>query len=133
MNTKVTAYTLARLPIGISLLGHGFIRIPKLQQFTEGMLQSFSATTFPVFVVKPFAMVLPFLEFLLGVALIIGFQMKTTATVGVILMCVFIFGMSFQENWNAIYIEMVYGLYFAVLYLFADYNKGLFSSKLKND
>ncbi|WP_281764922.1 DoxX family membrane protein [Neptunitalea lumnitzerae] len=133
MKENVTAYTLARLPIGFSFLGHGFIRIPKLQQFTEGMTKGFSETAFPLAIVQPFAYLLPFLELLLGIALIVGFKMKASATIGVMLICILIFGMSFQENWNAIYIEMVYGLYFAILYLFADYNKGLFSSKLKNN
>ncbi|WP_053970362.1 DoxX family membrane protein [Mangrovimonas sp. ST2L15] len=129
MKEKVTAYTLARLPIGFSFLGHGFIRIPKLQQFTEGMMKGFSETAFPLVIVQPFAYLLPFLELLLGITLIIGFKMKVSAAVGVLLICMLLFGMSFQENWNAIFIEMMYGAYLAVLYLFADYNTLLFTKK----
>ncbi|SFU43053.1 thiosulfate dehydrogenase [quinone] large subunit [Pustulibacterium marinum] len=129
MKEKVTAYTLARLPIGFSFLGHGFIRIPKLQQFREGMMKGFSETAFPLAIVQPFAYLLPFLELLLGITLIIGFKMKASAAVGVLLICTLIFGMSFQENWNAIFIEMMYGAYLAALYLFADYNTLLFTKK----
>ena len=127
MKNKHAAYTLARLPIGFSFLGHGFIRIPKLSAFAQGMTSSFAETYLPVELVKPFALILPFVELLLGVALIIGFKAKETAAVGISLICILIFGCSFQENWSAIGIQLFYGLYLAILFLFSEYNKGLLS------
>ncbi|EAQ50723.1 hypothetical protein MED217_14310 [Leeuwenhoekiella blandensis MED217] len=127
MKNKHAAYTLARLPIGFSFLGHGFIRIPKLSAFAQGMTNSFAETYLPVELVKPFALILPFVELLLGIALIIGFKAKETAAVGILLICVLIFGCSFQENWSAIGIQLFYGLYLAILFLFSEYNQGLFS------
>ncbi|MFI2744283.1 DoxX family membrane protein [Zhouia sp. PK063] len=129
MKKEVAAYTLARLPIGFSFLGHGFIRIPKLESFSNGMVNSFQNTYLPIEIVKPFSLLLPFVELLLGIALIIGLKMKISVTVGVLLICILIFGMTFQENWNAIFIEMCYGLYFSILYAWSNYNTFLFARK----
>ena len=127
MTKKQAAYTLARLPIGFSFLGHGFIRIPKLTAFAQGMTNSFAETYLPVELVKPFALILPFVELLLGIALIIGFKAKETAAVSIVLVCVLIFGSSFQENWSAVAIQLFYGLYLALLFLFSEYNQGVLS------
>ncbi|ACY15590.1 hypothetical protein [Haliangium ochraceum] len=42
-----TAYALARLPIGFSFFGHGLVRLPKIQQFAEGMAKAFENTWLP--------------------------------------------------------------------------------------
>ena len=117
-----TAYALARLPIGFSFLGHGLVRIPKLSVFAEGMAQSFTKTLLPESLVLGFAYVLPFVELLLGIAIILGIHMRKTTTVGVALICILIFGSSLQESWSSVATQMFYGLYFSLLYLFADYN-----------
>lgn len=66
MKKEKVAYTLARLPIGLSFLGHGLVRLPKLNQFVNGMQKGFEVTYLPTEIVKPFAFALPFLELLLG-------------------------------------------------------------------
>lgn len=129
MKKEKAAYTLARLPIGLSFLGHGLVRLPKLNQFVNGMQKGFEATYLPTEIVKPFAFVLPFLELLLGLAILIGFKMKNTTILGVVLVCILIFGSSFQENWSAIAIQMFYGIYLVALYLFSNYNKPLIAKK----
>lgn len=129
MKKENVAYTLARLPIGLSFLGHGLVRLPKLNQFVNGMQKGFEATYLPTEIVKPFAFVLPFLELLLGMAILIGFKLKKTTILGVLLVCLLIFGSSFQENWSTIAIQMFYGIYLATLYLFSNYNKPLITKK----
>ncbi|RAV28918.1 DoxX family protein [Sinomicrobium soli] len=129
MKNETAAYTLARLPIGFSYLGHGFIRIPKLQQFSEGMIKGFSETPFPLEIVKPFSLVWPFVELLLGIVLIAGWKMKTVSAAGVISIVILIIGSSFQENWSAVSIQMFYGIYLVGLYLFSGYNRILFTDK----
>ena len=129
MKKEKVAYTLARLPIGLSFLGHGLVRLPKLNQFVNGMQKGFEATYLPTEIVKPFAFVLPFLELLLGLAILIGFKIKNTTILGVVLVCLLIFGSSFQENWSAIAIQMFYGIYLVALYLFSNYNKPLIAKK----
>lgn len=129
MKKEKVAYTLARLPIGLSFLGHGLVRLPKLNQFVNGMQKGFEVTYLPTEIVKPFAFALPFLELLLGLAILIGFKMKNTTILGVVMVCILIFGSSFQENWSVIAIQMFYGIYLVALYLFSNYNKPLIAKK----
>ncbi|UII20593.1 DoxX family membrane protein [Fulvivirga ligni] len=122
MSNQQSAYALARLPIGFSFLGHGLVRLPKLQAFANGMASSFESTILKYEFVKYFATALPVVELLLGLALLLGVKMKATSTAGIFLICILIFGSSLQENWSAVAIQLFYGLYFAILHLFADYN-----------
>ncbi|MEQ9443366.1 MAG: DoxX family membrane protein [Cyclobacteriaceae bacterium] len=127
-----TAYALSRLPIGFSFLGHGMVRLPKLSVFAEGMAQSFNETMLPSGLVLGFAYVLPFVELLLGIFLILGISMRKTTVVGITLICILIFGSSLQENWSSVATQMFYGLYFSLLYLFADYNSHSIINSQKN-
>ncbi|MBT29749.1 MAG: DoxX family protein [Thalassobius sp.] len=122
MQKENLAYLLARLPIGFSFLGHGFIRIPKISVFAEGMAGAFSASILPYSFVLAFAYILPFVELLLGILLISGIAMRKVTIAGTVLICILIFGSSIQENWSAVSIQMFYGLYLSILFLFAEYN-----------
>lgn len=79
---KSVSYLMVRLGIGISMLGHGLVRIPKLNAFSEGMINNFQSAPLPDFLLIPFSFALPFIEFLLGLLLIIGWQTKRAAIVG---------------------------------------------------
>lgn len=131
MQHQQTAYLLARLPIGFSFLGHGIVRFPKLTQFAEGIAGAFAETFLPYGLVLGFAYALPFVELLLGILLILGIAMRRAAIIGVTLICMLTFGSCLLENWTNIAIEMFYGLYLSILYLFADYN-GYSILNLKN-
>ena len=72
MKKENFAYLLARLPIGLSFLGHGVIRIIKLDTFSSGMVKQFDHSLLPVGFVSAFGHVLPFLEFLTGMLLFTG-------------------------------------------------------------
>lgn len=115
-------YFLARLPIGMSFLGHGLARIPRLSEFANGMVGGFTGTWLPQTLVLVFGYILPIVELLLGLALLAGVAMRKSSAFGVILMCVLIFGSSLQASWSSVATQMFYGLYFSLLYLFADYN-----------
>lgn len=127
MHQIKTAYFLARLPIGFSFLGHGLARIPKISVFSESMAGAFSDTLLPYPLVQGFAYILPFMELALGVFLLTGLSMRKTATAGVCLICILIFGSSLQENWSAVAIQMFYGLYLAILFAFEEHNENLIS------
>ncbi len=124
MKNAAFSYLLARLPLGMSMFGHGLLRLPKLTQFSEGMAESFKATWLPQALVQQFAYFLPYLELNIGALLLIGLFTRAVSTVGVLLMVALIFGSSLQENWNAVATQMFYGVYFALLYAFEHkYNR----------
>jgi thiosulfate dehydrogenase [quinone] large subunit len=122
-NNPNTAYLLARLPIAISMFGHGLERIPKLQGFSSHLVVQFSKSIIPAALVTPFSYALPFLELLTGILLILGLFTRFSCILGVLIMLVLIFGSSMLEQWENVFTQIIYGAYFALLYYFAIYNR----------
>lgn len=83
MQTLPTTYLLARLPIGVSFLGHGVARIPKISAFAEGMAQTFQDSILPHPLILVFGHGLPFLELFLGIFLLLGLAIRFCTIVGV--------------------------------------------------
>lgn len=112
-----------RLPIAISLAGHGLVRSPKLQTFTEGMVKSMEKSAIPEALITPFGYVLPFLEAIIGISLLIGFKLKLTIYSAIALMSILILGSSSIENWSAIEAQLLHSLYlFALLWFYLKYS-----------
>ena len=119
---KTISYIFIRLGIGISMLGHGLVRIPKLQAFSEGMLKNFKGSLLPDFMVLPFSFALPFIEFLLGLLLVLGWQTKRAAILGGALMLLLMTGTTLIENWSALPSQMIHLLFFVLVYEFNQVN-----------
>ena len=109
------AYLLLRIAMGINLLGHGMVRIPKLQAFSDAMVAMMSKGSLPVALVKPWMMVLPFIEFGIGLLLIIGLFTHRALLAGATLIIILLFGCSTIENWEAMGIQMIYAIFFYIL------------------
>ncbi len=118
-----TIFFFLRLPIAISLAGHGLVRLPKLQTFTEGMVKSLEKSAIPEALITPFGYVLPFLEAIIGISLLIGFKPKLTIYSAFALMSILILGSSSIENWSAIEAQLLHSLYlFALLWFYLKYS-----------
>jgi len=122
MKKKEYAYLLARLPLGMSFFGHGLIRLTKLDAFSHGMVGQFSKSLLPVTIVLGFAYVLPFLEFIAGLLLLLGWFTRFAIVLAVAIMLTLILGSSLIEQWNAVFTQLVYSAYLAVLFYFSDCN-----------
>lgn len=116
-------YLLARLPIGMSLFGHGVVRLPKLTLFSEWMVSSFSKSMLPEALVLPFSYLLPVLELLTGLLLLSGLFSRFAILLGLAIMLALIFGSCMIYQWENVFIQVLYGAYFAVLYRYLDFNK----------
>ncbi|QQQ28683.1 MauE/DoxX family redox-associated membrane protein [Chryseobacterium indoltheticum] len=118
-----TIFFFLRLPVAISLAGHGLVRLPKLQTFTEGMVKSMEKSAIPEALITPFGYVLPFLEAIIGISLLIGFKPKLTIYSAIALMSILILGSSSNENWSAIEAQLLHSLYlFALLWFYLKYS-----------
>lgn len=106
-----TTYFFLRLPIAVSLLGHGLVRLPKLETFSSWMVTTMEKSAIPDFMIVPFSYILPILEALIGLSLVIGFQTKYTLFAGLALMSILILGSSSVENWNAIESQLLHSFY----------------------
>jgi len=117
------AYLMARLPIAMSMFGHGLIRLPKLENFSIGMVTQFGNTWLPYWIVQPFSYLLPFAELLTGILLLLGWFTRFGLFLGATLMLVLIFGSTIVEEWQNVAIQLFYGVYLAVLLVFIEYNR----------
>lgn len=115
-----TTYFFLRLPIAISLLGHGLVRLPKLAIFSNWMLTSMEKSAIPSFLIVPFSYLLPIAEFLIGLALLIGFQTKYAIYSGLVLMSLLILGSASIENWSAIEAQLLHSVYLGGLLWFYE-------------
>ncbi|HSD06609.1 DoxX family membrane protein [Flavobacterium sp.] len=116
MNT--TVYFLLRLAIGASMLGHGLVRLPKLQSFSSWMVGSFEKSLLPKVLVIPFSYVLPIAELLVGLLLVTGLFTKPALFIGGIIMVILIFGTALIENWEALPSQLIHAAFFALLLQF---------------
>jgi len=115
-----TIFFFLRLPIAISLLGHGLVRLPKIEMFSNWMVTSMEKSVIPSFMILPFSYILPIAEFLLGLSLLIGFQTKYTIYSGLALMSVLILGSASIENWSAIEAQLLHSVYLGGLLWFYE-------------
>ena len=120
-----TTYFFLRLPIAISLLGHGLVRIPKFEMFSNWMVTSMEKSAIPSFLIVPFSYILPIVEFLIGLSLLIGFQTKYTIYSGLVLMSLLILGSASIENWSAIEAQLLHSAYLGGLLWFYEKYKPL--------
>ncbi|MBO9198636.1 MULTISPECIES: DoxX family protein [Niastella] len=120
MNT--ISFLLLRLTIGISFFGHGLVRFPKLQAFSNWMVGSFKQSMLPTSLVMPFSYILPFAEFTIGFLLITGLLTKYALLAGGIVMLLLLFGTTMIESWEAIPSQIIHVVLLAVLLHFLNAN-----------
>lgn len=119
---KGLAYFFLRVSIGLSFLGHGLVRFPKIPGFRNWMLEQFKNAMLPQPFVHVFATILPFAEFLIGVMLILGWRTKLACSAGSVLIALLIFGSCLIENWDAVGFQMIYAVFFFILLFLQEYN-----------
>jgi len=123
MKNYSIAYLMARLVIATSMFGHGLVRLPKLSAFSAWMTDSFKDSMMPLVLVRPFSLVLPVIEFSIGLLLLAGLFTRQALVAGGLVMLMLIFGSCLMEKWEWVTFQMFYGLFFALLYAYLQYNQ----------
>jgi thiosulfate dehydrogenase [quinone] large subunit len=131
MGTKYD-YFFLRLPLAMSMFGHGLVRLPKLSSFAEGMTEGLKSGLLPEALVLPFGYILPIIELVIGIFLILGWQTRNTLYAGLLTMTALIFGSSTIEKWDWVSVQLVHSLYFGMLLYFLPKDGFSIDVKLKN-
>ncbi len=118
-NFKTTFFFL-KLPVAISLAGHGLVRLPKLATFSDWMVATMEKSILPKALIVPFGYALPIVETIIGILLLVGFQTKNMLLAGMVLMGVLILGSCSIENWGAIEAQLVHSIYLFGLFWFYE-------------
>ena len=117
------AYLILRLSLGINMFLHGVVRIPKIDNFSAGIVESFSGTILSQDMVIIFAYGLPYVELIIGFLLIVGLFTSESLLAGALLIATLIFGSALKENWSLISSQMLYSILFFMLSYLIQFNK----------
>lgn len=122
MINKPLSYLLLRLAVAVSMLGHGLVRIPKIDAFADEMVKQFELSVLPQQLVQPFAYILPYVELLVGIFMLLGLFTKQAIVLGAITIIVLIFGSCMIESWGAIPAQLIHMLCFVLLLSYQQYD-----------
>ena len=120
---RAVGYALLRTAVGMSMFGHGLIRVANLHTFRDHMVGEFAQSPLPGFLVSLFGYALPFAELLIGASLLVGAFTRIALVLGGTLMIVLVFGSSMVEHWGLIAQQLGYAALFAALLAFLSHNR----------
>lgn len=116
------AYLLGRLATGLSFFGHGLVRLPKLNGFSNWMVEQFSKSMLPEVLVMPFSYALPILEFVSGLMILIGLFTRQGLILAGAISLVLIFGTTMIENWEALPSQLIHVAFLSMLLAYLPQN-----------
>ena len=112
MTNQHIAFLIGRITLGVNFAAHGIVRLPKITKFSEGMVKGFQGTLIGIDAfISAFAHTLVFLELALGIALLVGFQIKKALVVMSVIFMILIFGASMKEDWGLVGSQMIYVIF----------------------
>jgi thiosulfate dehydrogenase [quinone] large subunit len=113
MSNNQLAQWVMRIGLGINMLMHGLVRIPKLSAFVAKTEAGFANTLLPSMLTKAFLYTLPFVELTVGILILLGGQFgKWGYFIGGLTISVLLFGTTLKEDWNGAGTQMIYVIAF---------------------
>lgn len=118
------AYAILRLTLGLNIYIHGAGRILRgvQQNFVVKFESQYATTILPVPVAHVALTMIPYLEAVIGALLFIGLWTRWALAAGALLMLALVFGTAIRQDWNALFIQMLYALIYFVLLWLRQYN-----------
>lgn len=109
MNAKALARLVIRFGLGINMLMHGLVRIPKLGAFVAKTEAGFANTMLPPLLTKSFLYSLPFVELTVGILILVGGQIgKWGYFLGGLTVSALLFGTTLKEDWTTAGNQLIY-------------------------
>lgn len=109
MSNNQLAQLVIRIGLGINMVMHGLVRIPKLSAFVTKTEAGFASTLLPTILTRAFLYTLPFIELAIGIMILLGGQFtKWGYFAGGLTMGVLLFGTALKEDWSGAGSQMIY-------------------------
>jgi thiosulfate dehydrogenase [quinone] large subunit len=121
-SAKRLGYATLRLAIGMSMLIHGAGRFAKIPAFAAQTVKMFAGSPLPAWAVDGFARITPFVEFAIGLSVLLGLATRWGLTLGGMWMVVLIFGSTLIEKYDIVGIQLIYSLIFFQLLMHLEHN-----------
>jgi thiosulfate dehydrogenase [quinone] large subunit len=118
------AYGLFRFTFGLNIMMRGIVRIAMgLPAFQTYMLTQFKDVPVmpPAFLI-PFASALPFVETLIGLCILVGFQTRAALVVGALMIAALTFGTMLRQDFTIAWLQLDYALAFFILIALRSWN-----------
>jgi len=118
------AYALFRFTFGINLMMRGVVRIALGQAaFQAYMLKQFeNVPVMPPALLIPFSAALPFVETVIGLLIVVGFQTRTALIAGALMIAALTFGTMLRQDFTIAWLQLDYALAFFVLLACRSWN-----------
>ena len=118
------AYALFRFTFGVNIMMRGIVRIALgLPAFQAYMLTQFKdVPVMPPAFLTPFASVLPFVETLIGLLILVGFQTRTALIAGSLMITALTFGTMLRSDFTIAWLQLDYAIAFFLLLALRSWN-----------
>ena len=132
MNNRSLAYAILRIAFGVNFLGHGAFRILSgTQAFAHTTVEHMTRSPLPHGFTYVFALAIPLLETLLGLALIAGFCTRAALIAGALFMMALTVGVTSNQQWDVAGQQLLYSLLFFVLLFMIEHNALSLDTRLR--
>ena len=131
-------YLFMRLAMGANMLPHGAMRFQNLDGFATGVAEQFAEVAFFGLTVIPYdlayayAIVLCFVEALIGILLLVGWQVRSAALAGGFMMVTLMFGKALQAAWSTVGSMWMYLIFFFFIAVLVRYDRYSLDRWIKN-
>ena len=123
ISDKALAYGLLRVALGVNFAGHGLTRIYNgVGQFAATTAEHMVKSPLPHGFVLGFGYAIPWIEAVLGLALILGLGTRVMLAGGAVFMMALTVGVTSNQQWDVAGQQLLYSLVFFVLLFLREWN-----------
>ncbi len=130
---KPLAYALLRVALGVNFAGHGFIRILNgVGAFAATTAEHMAKSPLPHGFIVGFGYAIPWIEALLGTALILGLLTRGALVLGALFMMALTVGVTSNQQWDVAGQQLVYSIVFFLLLSLVEHNQFSLDHRLRH-
>lgn len=123
VGNRSLAYGLLRVAFGVNFAGHGVVRIYHgVGQFAATTAGHMAGSPLPHGLVYGFGLMIPWIEALLGLALILGLLTRVALVAGALFMMALTIGVASNQQWDVAGQQLVYSVVFFLLLFLVEHN-----------